>query len=248
MYPHRIRLRGPWECEPLARRPPDDTPLPDPRSMRMPCRWGAAGLTDFAGRVRFRRRFGYPGRIDADERVWLAFDGAADWAEVRLNGVALGEHTGDGRFEFEVTSLLRPRNELLVEVTGDAANGGLYGEVALEVRCVVFLRRVRATATERADGVWLEVGGELVGAGERSLELYVLLGRSTVAYAPVTAVSGSMPFRLTAEGLPRDEWRGKEGKPGAAVVQVDLVNAAAVWYTIRLEVPLAVAAGTDREG
>jgi hypothetical protein len=216
--------------------------------MTMPCRWGAAGLTDFDGRVRFRRRFGYPGRIDANERVWLVFDGAADRAEVRLNGAALGEHTGGGSFEFEVSSLLRPRNELLVEVTGDSVSGGLYGEVALEVRCVAFLRRVAATATEGDDGVRLEVGGELVGSEERSLELYVLLGRSTVAYAAVSAVAGTAAFRLTAEGLPRDEWRGKGGKLGAAVVQVDLVNASAVWYTIRLEVPLATAAGTDREG
>jgi hypothetical protein len=215
--------------------------------MTMPCRWGAAGLTDFAGRVRFRRRFGYPGRIDAHERVWLVFDGAADRAEVRLNGAALGEHTGDGPFEFEVTSLLRPRNELLVEVTGASATGGLYGEAALEVRCLAFLRRVAAAATERADGVRLEVGGELVGSEERSLEMYVLLWRSTVAYAPVSAGAGAVPFRLTAEGLPREGWRGKEGKPGAAVVQVDLVNAAVVWYTIRLEVPLTVA-GMDREG
>src|SRR5687767_15758269 len=38
MYPHRIRLRGPWECEPLARRGPAEGPLPPPRRLSLPCR------------------------------------------------------------------------------------------------------------------------------------------------------------------------------------------------------------------
>jgi beta-mannosidase len=100
----------------------------------MPCRWGEGGLGDFAGRVRFRRRFGWPGRIEAQEHVWLTFQGVDAVAEVWLNGQYLGRHEGVGPFAFEVTSLLRVRNELVVEVTAPAANGGLWGEVALEVR------------------------------------------------------------------------------------------------------------------
>src|SRR5947209_8112469 len=124
MYPHRIRLRGPWECEPLERRPPEASAVP-PMLFRvtMPCRWAEAGLADFPGRVRFRRRFGYPGRIDAHERVWLTFAGVADRAEVWLNGVRLGDHQGPGAFVFEVTSLLSERNELVVEVEGGADGG-----------------------------------------------------------------------------------------------------------------------------
>jgi beta-galactosidase/beta-glucuronidase len=105
--------------------------------MTMPCRWSEGGLPDFAGRVRFRRRFGYPGRIDANERVWLTFAGAASVADVSLNGRFLGRHEGaDEPFEFEVTSLLRDRNELIVEVESPTGDGGLWGEVALEIRCV----------------------------------------------------------------------------------------------------------------
>jgi beta-galactosidase/beta-glucuronidase len=102
--------------------------------MSMPCRWSEGGLVEFAGRVRFRRRFGYPGRIDADERVWLTFGGADERAEVWLNGRPLGQHEGAGAFEFEVTSLLQRRNELVVEVESLTTAGGLWGEVALEVR------------------------------------------------------------------------------------------------------------------
>src|SRR5579885_2874724 len=49
MYPHRIRLRGPWECEP---------PGGPPVVVTMPCHWAAAGLADLGGRFRCRRRFG----------------------------------------------------------------------------------------------------------------------------------------------------------------------------------------------
>src|SRR5262245_34087740 len=119
-YPHRIRLRGPWECEPLARLTDGRLePLPGPpsRRMTMPCHWQEGGLPDFAGRVRFRRRFGYPGQIDAEERVWLTFAGVAGVAEVSLNGRPLGRHQGaDGPFEHEVTGQLQLRNQLEVEV------------------------------------------------------------------------------------------------------------------------------------
>jgi beta-mannosidase len=143
MYPHRIRLRGPWECEPLARmlvRPDGGVetlsgPLPAACRMTMPCRWNEGGLGDFAGRVRFRRRFGYPGRIDAHERVWLTFAGVDAVAEAHLNGHSLGRHQVVNRpFEFEVTALLQARNELIVDVEAPSGNGGLWGEVALEVR------------------------------------------------------------------------------------------------------------------
>src|SRR5689334_13116842 len=120
MYPHRIRLRGPWECEPLARVQVQEDgrveavagPLPAPCRMTMPCRWAEGGLGDFAGRVRFRRRFGYPGRIDSFERVWLTVAGVEAVAELRLNGHDLGRHEGArGPFECDVTALLQARNE-----------------------------------------------------------------------------------------------------------------------------------------
>jgi beta-galactosidase/beta-glucuronidase len=142
MYPHRIRLRGPWECEPLARFVFGDdgqkqeitTHLPAPKKMTMPCRWSEAGLSDFTGRVRFRRRFGYPGRIDENERVWLTFAGVEEKAEIRLNGQFLGRQVGDQPWEFDVTKLLAVRNNLRVDVESESPRGGLWGEVALEIR------------------------------------------------------------------------------------------------------------------
>jgi beta-galactosidase/beta-glucuronidase len=142
MYPHRIRLRGPWECEPLARfvvgadgrKEEIATNLPAPRKMTMPCRWSEGGLNEFSGRVRFRRHFGYPGRIDHNERVWLTFAGVEEKAEIWLNGQFLGRQEDAGMFEFDVTKILDVRNDLRVEVEGESETAGLWGEVALEIR------------------------------------------------------------------------------------------------------------------
>jgi beta-galactosidase/beta-glucuronidase len=143
MYPHRIRLRGPWNCEPLARLMTNKkgeietvtNDLPSPIGMTMPCRWAEGGLRNFTGRVRFCRHFGYPGRIDENERVWLTLAGVGGNAQVWLNDYYLASVTeGKGGFEFEITKLLRERNELRVEIEGEADSGGLWGEVALEIR------------------------------------------------------------------------------------------------------------------
>jgi hypothetical protein len=187
--------------------------------MAIPCRWADGGLPDFAGRVRFRRRFGYPGRIDAHERVWLTFAGAEAVAEVELNGQDLGRHEGIRPFEFEVTPMLRARNELTVQVEAPGGDGGLWGEVALEVRCTAFLRGARAwiSGEGRPD---LHAAGEVVGTAERPLDLYVIRDRTTVAYTTVEATPEGRPFHLVAEGLCDKE----------AAVRVELVNGATVWY------------------
>jgi len=216
MYPHRIRLRGPWRCEPSG----------------------------FPGRVRFRRAFGYPGRIDAYERVWLTFAGIIGATEARLNNHLLG-HLATAS-EFEVTPLLRPRNELVVEIDGDAECGGLPGEVALEVRCTAFLRDLHRTAILRGDRVELRVSGQVVGVAERPLEVYLLLDRSVVGYQVVTATAGGQRFDMVASDLPAAKWRGPEGRLQAQPVQVDLVNGAVVWYTSSGEALWEMGSDQDR--
>ncbi len=232
MYPHRIRLRGPWEYEPLA----GPGPLPPAGRMTMPGRWGAGPLGDFTGRVLFRRRFGYPGRIDATERVWLTFAGVEGAAAVWLNDKPLGRAAA-GPFEFEVTALLRERNELRVEVEAPDGRGGLYGEVALEVRCTAFLRPVRVWTVRSEGATDLHVAGEVVGTCERALDLYVLVDNATVLYAVVEAAPEGRPFHLVAPGLDKELRRPHGGgASGAREVRIELVNGATVWY--RIEQPL----------
>ena len=201
MYPHRIRLRGPWECQ----------------------------RTADSGR-RFRRRFGYPGRLDAWERVWLTVSGVSGRAIVRLNDHLLGCHEDTpASFEFEVTSLLRPRNELVVDVEGTTE--GLLGEVAMEIRCTAFLRDLCRFAVRRGERAELHVSGRVVGVADRPLELYVVLDRSTVAYQMVTPTVEGQPFEIVVPDLAAETWRRADGSFAGPLVKVDLVNGAIAWYT-----------------
>lgn len=224
MYPHRIRLRGPWECEPLA-----GEPLPPACRMTMPCRWREGGLGDFAGRVRFRRRFGLPRQIDPHERLWLTFAGIEGAADLSLNRQPLGRAVhGPYPLDYEVTALLQPRNELIVEVESPGGDGGLWGEVALEIRATAYLRNVRIVS----EAAKLSVAGEVVGVAEQPLDFYVLVNGATVHYSTLAANEAGQPFAVVAEvpeNLP----------PGPVEVRVELVNGAVVWYAISEQVAFA---------
>jgi hypothetical protein len=173
MYPHRIRLRGPWTVEPAG-----------------------------PGRVVCRRRFGLPRRLDAGERVFLTGDGSSGRVAVTLNGSPLGDADG-AAWEFEVGVWLRERNELAVEA--DARDDGAvpWGEVALEIRALAWLRGVRVEGGD--------VVGEVAGEAERPLDLYVLGGGSTLAHAAVVA---GQAFRVGA---------------AAGAERVELVDGGVVW-------------------
>jgi hypothetical protein len=191
----------------------------------MPCRWMDGGLADFRGRVCFRRRFGYPGRIDSHERVWLTIGQASGRLQIALNGTVLGESAGGG-WEEDVTASLRERNELTIEAEG-GEDGGLWGEVALEVRCAAFLRNVCCGAFPGGNGLaQVYAGGELVGSAAELLELYLLLDGSTLAYAALAAPVVGQMFRLVSEPLPPE----RLAHDAPHLVQVDLVRAATVWY------------------
>jgi hypothetical protein len=220
-----------------------DEPLPSPCRLTMPCRWSEGGLPGFAGRVRLRRSFGYPGRIDAHERVWLTFAGLGGAGEVELNKQLLGRIAA--ATEFEVTSLLRPRNELIVEMEGRAEEGGLSGEVALEVRCSAFLRDLRRFAILKGDSIDLSVSGQVVGVADRPLELYLVLDRSVVGYGSATATVEGQPFEFIVADLPAAKWRQPDGQFQPISVQVDLVNGAVVWYTTHTFLLPRLCAGTE---
>jgi len=135
--PHIIRLRGPWDYQVLLHLGPDDapeTPLPSGR-VQMPCDWSESLGPIFCGRVRYRRTFNWTAPLEADQRVTLAFDGVTQKAQVTLNGQLLGSFGPDPAW-LDITALLKPHNELLVEVAAvhtGAGPGGLTGEVRLEI-------------------------------------------------------------------------------------------------------------------
>jgi hypothetical protein len=138
--PHVIRLRGPWNYEPLARfvTLPDgsagttNTELPPAGVIELPADWGIVLGADFQGRVRFTRRFGCPTGLDSTSCVWLVIDDV-DWqAEVSLNdhslGTAVCSQSVDSQSalkcpaRFNVTSHLSPQNRLSIVVTSPILN------------------------------------------------------------------------------------------------------------------------------
>lgn len=148
---HRIRLRGPWQYEPRARweflpdgtRAETDRDLPPAGMTAVPSDWSQTPLgIGFHGRVRHRRTFARPTRLEPHETVFLVVEAATAVGHVRLNGTPLGVVRGSGRpGRFDITTLLRDRNELLIDVAQGPDHptdqpvqpGGLTGEVRLEI-------------------------------------------------------------------------------------------------------------------
>ena len=207
MYPHRIRLRGPWEYEPLAG-PAAGTA----RRLSLPDRWADIDL----GPARLTRAFGYPGRIDAHEHVWLTIEGLTVPATITLNGQPVGDATV-GSFARVISSLLGPRNRLEIRVPASGAGPALWREVALEIRRDAYLSNVRV---ERLPEGTANVTGQVIGNAPRVLDLYVLLDGRSAFYQTIEPRPEGRPFSV---GL-------KEIGSAAAVVRVELIDVSTVWY------------------
>jgi hypothetical protein len=218
MYPHRIRLRGPWEYQQLDRT--GDNPPPSGR-IALPCAPG--DLANLTGRWRFKRSFGYPGRIDSHERVWLTFSGVKAPLELALNRIDLGRQESDAAMD--VSHLLGPRNEVTADLDLNAG-AGLWEEAALEVRCSAYLRGVRVESIAGK----IHVRGEVVGSSEGPLELYLIAGRSPAGYEPAPLAGGVYPFDLSTDAV------NSMGEP-VDRVKIDLVQGASVWYTVEWTAP-----------
>ncbi len=186
MYPHRIRLRGPWNA--------------DGKKVQMPGPWPDPGP------VRIARAFGYPGRIDDFERVWLVAENLHRPASVVLNGNILGDAD-----EWNVTSLLRPRNLLEIEMPTAPTAGPLWEEVVLEVRCSAYLKNVRVMGTQLL--------GEILGECSGPLEVYAMIDGRHAGYQMFPGVDGVQAFAVELAETGRS-------------LRVDLVNISSVWFRV----------------
>jgi len=158
--PHVIRLRGPWEyrlvetAPPLAGGPPGTAvgELPPSDWVVMPADWNVTLGPSFCGRVAFHRRFGRPTGLGPADRVDLVIDGVGPSGSVRLNGESLGEiPLGWQVWRCDVTTRLRQRNELIVEIERPPVTDGkppiprpgrdgLPGRLMEGVRLEIFIR------------------------------------------------------------------------------------------------------------
>jgi hypothetical protein len=104
---HAIRLRGPWDSQPLAGDPPAGT--------------------------RHVRRFNCPTNLTPGQRVWLVIDDMPGLARAILNAAEVGQVSNlpapPCPIRIEIAALLRPRNELVLEASGEQG----LGEVRLEI-------------------------------------------------------------------------------------------------------------------
>jgi hypothetical protein len=215
MYPHRIRLRGPWE---LHRQGEVDR-------VNMPARWIDLGWIDGPWNAKLTRRFGLPKTLDDYERVWITCSGFSDSVQWSLNGKSIGEFSEKSSYvEMEVTGQLFQRNELAVLIQSESADGGLYGEVALEIRGSYFLRDIQITKET--------LTGFVVGEPKAPLELYVLRSGRTVRYEHVSAAPDGQPFSFEVANL--------ESEPAIGdfpLWRIELVEGANRWFTMDLAAP-----------
>jgi len=217
MYPHRIRLRGPWECEPLA------SDAPPPRRVLMPCRWIDAGLAGYRGHAKFVRKFGYPGNADpATEHIWLTCDGVSGSVEVCLNEQQLTA-ADCTTFAFDVTHLLAARNRLEVTILGRTETEGVWGDVALEIRKDAYLADVSVVRNRNQ----LQLRGTAVGVAPDPLELYVLVDGRNEAYRTITPTAAGEPFVIEVAEI----------SPSAQSVRVDLIHISTIWYAVEMPIP-----------
>jgi hypothetical protein len=201
MYPHRIRLRGPWEHAAAGQEPIRTT---------VPCRLTEEALAH--GPVVLSRKFGYPGRLDPHENVWLILNGIDGSARLSLNGQDLGK-TDAAAFAGEVTAYLRQHNRLEITLAGLA-----LGECYLEIRAPAYLEEVDLS---RSPSGKLHVAGSVAGSADRQLDLYILADGKQAFYRSI-AVGESFAADM-------------EDK--AQKVRVELVDAATVWYVVELIPP-----------
>lgn len=154
---HVIRLRGPWQLEPIERyliggdgqcvRSTDV--LPPTTRATMPADWSESLGRGFRGSVRYHRVFQWLTPLETGEQAYLVVEPPRSRGIVSLGGEVLGEVVWGGPpGRFHVTQRLRDRNRLEIVVEHPVLDarrrpddddvlplpgGGLVGEVRLEI-------------------------------------------------------------------------------------------------------------------
>jgi hypothetical protein len=119
--------------------------------------------------VSLRRHFGKPSRLDVFEHVWLICGNIAGSSRITLNGHALA-FAATGHQEFNVTTHLARRNELVLDFSALDPRDGLADDITLEIRRSAYLADCHAR--QGADQA-VSLMGRVAGTTDRPLELYL---------------------------------------------------------------------------
>lgn len=134
MQPHTIRLQGPWQYRVVEDRSAE--PLAADLlagEMRLPDHWPQPLEVPFRGTVRCRRTFNWPTVLSRGEHVLLLVEGEGVCA-IALNGQPLAPpKASEGLTICELTSILEPHNELLIDINCDGPRGGWLENAVLAI-------------------------------------------------------------------------------------------------------------------
>lgn len=161
------------------------------------------------------------------ERLWLTIRGIGP-CRVVLNDAPLAEQIGPAGAEFDVSEHVRQRNQLVIELPRWDADVWQRADVALEVRCLAFLRDTRITPADQAGQALLRATGLVVGPADLPLDLYLLRGRRTMAHATASATPAGTAFALAGDGP--DDSGGDSQATAGETAAVELVHGAVLWY------------------
>lgn len=123
MFPHIIRLHGPWQV---------GNPLGDTwnGTINIP---GTIFMAEEQG-ASLRRPFQWVAPLEEQEKVILLLEGVTPSARVVLNGAEIGSTTGRWDVHrFDVTARLKPRNELILHFESGFDRAGIGRQVVLSV-------------------------------------------------------------------------------------------------------------------
>ncbi|HEV3341281.1 MAG TPA: hypothetical protein VG125_13015 [Pirellulales bacterium] len=267
-YPHSIRLRGPWRFEPLTRSlaAPNGQileqggDLPPAGRGTVPSDWGSTLGAEFRGRVGYRRSFNPPGSLDPHERLWLVIEGVDARGMVSLNGRRLGEVPGYAVWSsFEITNVVGPRNEVLLEVELPAGEapirpgrqnlpGGPIGEVRLEVRSSRFVDGLAIWSSGEREERQFTVRGRIDGEPTES-PLAVVIGACDHELAYLELRAG-VQFEATFSAAETPVWTPTS--PATVPIEVKLLEGGlSVWRQVlqagfRIDVSSSDATRLDR--
>lgn len=214
MYPHAIRLRGPWEFSFL-----DASPAAS-GTTTIPGFWTAAQLGSHRGPIELRRHFNWVARIEPTEVVWLSIDRCLGSATVSLNGQELGAIGYPwGEHRFDATALLRPNNELKLRIEpgtlgiADEPAVGILEGVQLVVESNQFAVRELSWTTNWTDGLGdLSIQGVFAGEPAGSTYRIALDGAAVSSGVVETMADGA--WSISLDGLTVDRWDHRVfGKP-----------------------------------
>lgn len=259
-YPHSIRLRGPWEFEPLARTllRADGSIIEQPGKVppagraQLPCDWSATLGREFRGRVRYRRRFNRPTGLGPHERVFLVVEGVDAFGSVALNDRPLGPIRGYAvPASFDVTDLLAASNLLAVDVESpeatsgaaaplrpgrETAAGGPIDEVRLEVRSLAWIEGLAVWTQVERGAARLHVAGRAAGESAGKLSVVVNGLERELAYGEVRC-GDTLSLSAPVADLPL--WPALAETQASAVLEIKLLGTAGALWQAQRPVTLA---------